>query len=65
LNHDAIQRTNLRHRAADGQCAFTGRTLAPGESYMATLIEVDPALLTPDGGANAKTAANTAAGVWI
>jgi hypothetical protein len=26
-----------------GQCAFTGRTLQPGESYIATLVELDPA----------------------
>ncbi len=26
-----------------GQCAFTGRKLEPGEAYMATLIEFDPA----------------------
>jgi hypothetical protein len=26
-----------------GQCAFTGKALEPGESYMAALVEVDPA----------------------
>ncbi len=30
-----------------GQCAFTGRALEPGEAYMATLIEFDPAEEAP------------------
>ncbi len=28
---------------SSGQCALTGRTLEPGEAYMSTLVETDPA----------------------
>ncbi len=28
-----------------GQCAMTGRALAPGETYMASLVEVEPVLV--------------------
>jgi hypothetical protein len=34
-----------------GQCAFTGRTLEPGDAYVATLVELDPA----DDAAGAST----------
>jgi len=38
-----------------GQCAFTGRTLEPGESYMATLVEADDSdVASGKGGAGFK-----------
>lgn len=46
-----------------GKCAFTGRTLEPGEPYIATLIELDPndpALAASTGQPDADTPAAAA-----
>ncbi len=32
-----------------GQCAFTGRPLQPGESYMAALVDIEPTPQNPSG----------------
>lgn len=32
-----------------GQCAFTGRTLEPGEAYMVALVDVEPSPDNPSG----------------
>lgn len=45
-----------------GQCAFTGRVLAPGEAYMATLVELDEQEAAQLG-KNKSTAAAAALGL--
>lgn len=37
-----------------GQCAFTGRVLEPGETYVATLVEIDERTIVPENSAAAR-----------
>jgi hypothetical protein len=47
-----------------GQCAYTGRALEPGETYIATLVEVDPDPQNPKANPSGLKRLDVALKVW-